>query len=725
MRGFGVVVIMMMVVAVSVDGAKQKGTLADHTISDQSDQTTRLERKAVEVDYDHHSYRNPYSYKYNVADPKTLNNFEVVEQGDPHVVTGRYKVDLPDGRTQIVSYSVHPEKGYQAEVNYIGQAEYPDAPGYLASPYGPPEPIKPQRYKKYQYPALKSKQTAKRRVQVDKTKNPVDITNTDLFAESSEITYKRPERNPVKVEANTDPVKKSNGVEQEDSISISSSVKLPLIEEEEEPTPLAEPLSLSQPQVQKSSHHREARVLKHSDCPGLDSCLTNVEFDLGEQLNDEDIIEPTSDITATKPVTHSHVGLVSSEDKKKKSSTYTKHELKINEEQVGERETPDLQDDITKILISEIYDSVTESTKAFSYNPTTPKLIQLPESSLSHQDSPRVAVPSTTATSSAQQELANTSPKTKGLEDDSSTWPHPAQSDVKLGSTNAGQIGKTSHLETVIPARSGSPLPMQTAAPTTWSTELRWAQGNYPPTASPQYAYYSNPYPPPFKLIEEKPRKRNIPRGSAPSAQGIGSRFKNILYRRDYLENKANLHGLRPQETVIDIHSGDGPVHFTKISSVEGPVTSTEQIWPTSPGLVSSKKPLSSSATTLNPSTTTQLPATYNIIENVDSGEGEIIKSPSHGVGVAQEEDIDYYEDYNVFPFGARLPSVIFPKLNLLLDKEQLLQQDKSDAFESLVSATDSSVDFVETTITPVHSGEKVRLVSKGTKYIPEFVPSY
>ena len=47
---------------------------------------------------------------------------------DHFPITGEYRVQLPDGRVQIVSYTASAEKGYVANVRYEGKAVYPDNP---------------------------------------------------------------------------------------------------------------------------------------------------------------------------------------------------------------------------------------------------------------------------------------------------------------------------------------------------------------------------------------------------------------------------------------------------------------------------------------------------------------------------------------------------------------------------------------------------------------------
>merc|ERR1711981_439363 len=78
----------------------------------------------------------PFEYKYGVNDDYSQTSFDKVEtQDDLGRVTGSYKVNLPDGRVQIVNY-VSDENGYRADVTYEGEPAYPPPPpgGYVLTP---------------------------------------------------------------------------------------------------------------------------------------------------------------------------------------------------------------------------------------------------------------------------------------------------------------------------------------------------------------------------------------------------------------------------------------------------------------------------------------------------------------------------------------------------------------------------------------------------------------
>merc|ERR1712038_980042 len=62
----------------------------------------------------------PYSYAYEVIDPLGDTNFGHRESSDGAVVEGEYRVILPDGRTQIVTYTASDATGYVADVRYEG-----------------------------------------------------------------------------------------------------------------------------------------------------------------------------------------------------------------------------------------------------------------------------------------------------------------------------------------------------------------------------------------------------------------------------------------------------------------------------------------------------------------------------------------------------------------------------------------------------------------------------
>merc|ERR1712076_48745 len=91
-----------------------------------------------------------YNYQYGVNDANYGPVFSQSEARDNYDTTGEYRVNLPDGRVQIVSYTAGPD-GYVADVKYEAEAAYPDepaggykahpAPAYIPAPH--PAPYKP------------------------------------------------------------------------------------------------------------------------------------------------------------------------------------------------------------------------------------------------------------------------------------------------------------------------------------------------------------------------------------------------------------------------------------------------------------------------------------------------------------------------------------------------------------------------------------------------------
>ena len=68
---------------------------------------------------------------------------------DDLCVSGEYRVELPDGRVQIVSYHADHENGFIADVRYEGEA-HPE-PAYHPAPAYHPEPYHEEKPKDYQF----------------------------------------------------------------------------------------------------------------------------------------------------------------------------------------------------------------------------------------------------------------------------------------------------------------------------------------------------------------------------------------------------------------------------------------------------------------------------------------------------------------------------------------------------------------------------------------------
>lgn len=96
----------------------------------------------------------PYSFSWGVKDDASYNDYAHQESNDGKVTTGSYRVLLPDGRTQIVTYKAD-DYGYNADVKYEGEIRpYEYKPSYKATYPAAPAPVYPAEpsYSKPSYP---------------------------------------------------------------------------------------------------------------------------------------------------------------------------------------------------------------------------------------------------------------------------------------------------------------------------------------------------------------------------------------------------------------------------------------------------------------------------------------------------------------------------------------------------------------------------------------------
>jgi len=92
----------------------------------------------------------PYNFAYQVKERET--QFSQKVNSDGEVVTGEYRVLLPDGRTQIVSYTADWKNGYNAKVRYEGSRRDENEKnlqpgGFPAPPTPTPKPCPPGQFR--------------------------------------------------------------------------------------------------------------------------------------------------------------------------------------------------------------------------------------------------------------------------------------------------------------------------------------------------------------------------------------------------------------------------------------------------------------------------------------------------------------------------------------------------------------------------------------------------
>ena len=83
----------------------------------------------------------PFHYAYGVKDSYAGTDFDKKESQDKEGnVQGQYRVALPDGRTQTVTYHADHYNGFVSDVTYEGHAAYPDHGHAHGSGYKPAAP---------------------------------------------------------------------------------------------------------------------------------------------------------------------------------------------------------------------------------------------------------------------------------------------------------------------------------------------------------------------------------------------------------------------------------------------------------------------------------------------------------------------------------------------------------------------------------------------------------
>merc|ERR1719244_2551537 len=81
-----------------------------------------------EPPYGERLYPRPFNYEYGVEGAPGVNFYKKESQDENGNVLGEVVVNLPDGRVQKTNYNADYKDGYVADVQYTGEAKYPEEP---------------------------------------------------------------------------------------------------------------------------------------------------------------------------------------------------------------------------------------------------------------------------------------------------------------------------------------------------------------------------------------------------------------------------------------------------------------------------------------------------------------------------------------------------------------------------------------------------------------------